>query len=111
MPEFYMMIARKKYYHDFFWGGGRAPLPSSPAHMKTRQCSYPLSTFPSPIRFLHLSYLFLPLFASSLPFPLTFTLRVRISPRSSASNSLSKLLTYCVLRPTQPPTPSGTGNK
>jgi len=29
----------------------------------------------------------------------------------SLQATLSKLLTYCVLRPTQPPTLSGTGNE
>ena len=29
----------------------------------------------------------------------------------STQATLSKLLTYCVLRPTQPPTLSGTGNE
>ena len=40
----------------------------------------------------------------------TFTSQVSISPGSFAC-SLSKLLTYCVLGPTQPPTLSGMGNE
>jgi len=36
--------------------------------------------------------------------------RVRLTP-SPLQATLSKLLTYCVLRPTQPPTLSGTGNE
>jgi len=27
MPEFYIIIARKKIFPDFFAGGGRVPLP------------------------------------------------------------------------------------
>jgi len=38
------------------------------------------------------------------------TLRVRLTP-SALQATLSKLLTYCVLRLTQPPTLSGTGNE
>jgi len=37
-------------------------------------------------------------------------LRVRLTP-GPLQATLSKLLTYCVLRPTQPPTLSGTGNE
>ena len=37
-------------------------------------------------------------------------LRVRLTP-GPLQTTLSKLLTYCVLRPTQPPTLSGTGNE
>ena len=40
----------------------------------------------------------------------TKRLRVRLTP-GPLQATLSKLLTYCVLRPTQPPTLSGTGNE
>jgi len=40
----------------------------------------------------------------------TERLRVRLTP-SPLQATLSKLLTYCVLRPTQPPTLSRTGNE
>ena len=40
----------------------------------------------------------------------TERLRVRLTP-GPLQSTLSKLLTYCVLRPTQPPTLSGTGNE
>ena len=40
----------------------------------------------------------------------TERLRVRFTP-GPLQATLSKLLTYCVLRPTQPPTLSGTGNE
>jgi len=40
---------------------------------------------------------------------LTERLQVWVSP-SPLQATLSKLLTYCVLRPTQPPTLSGTGH-
>ena len=40
----------------------------------------------------------------------TKRLRVRLTP-GALQVTLSKLLTYCVLRPTQPPTLSGTGNE
>ena len=40
----------------------------------------------------------------------TERLRVRLT-LGLLQATLSKLLTYCVLKPTQPPTPSGTGNE
>ena len=40
----------------------------------------------------------------------TKRLRVRLTP-GPLQATLSKLLTYCVLRPTQPPTLSGMGNE
>ena len=40
----------------------------------------------------------------------TERLQVRLTP-GPLQATLSKLLTYCVLRPTQPPTLSGTGNE
>jgi len=41
---------------------------------------------------------------------LTERLRVRLTP-GPLQATLSKLLTYCVLRPTQPPTLNGMGNE
>ena len=37
-PEFYIIIARKKFFPDFFFGGGeaRAPCPSSPTPVVLR---------------------------------------------------------------------------
>ena len=50
-------------------------------------------------------------FSGSLSIGLvTESLRVRLTP-GPLQATLSKLLTYCVLRATQPPTLSGTGNK
>jgi len=40
----------------------------------------------------------------------TERLRVRLTPGPQQA-ALSKLLTYCVLKPTQPSTLSGTGNE
>jgi len=40
----------------------------------------------------------------------TERLRVRLTP-GPLQATLSKLLTYCMLRPTQPPTLSGMGNE
>jgi len=41
----------------------------------------------------------------------TERLRVRLTPGPLQATLLSKLLTYCVLRPTQPPTLGETGNE